>query len=731
MNFSVLKLIIWSKKKNKVPRVLEFKPGAINYITGSSRSGKSAIIEIIDYCLGSGGCTIPKIGPIRRYSSWYGLLVSTDEGEKLFARRDPLEQDSTDDYFIKEGTPITIPDFPKKNANRNYAKGILERLARIPQSNSDFNESGSGYKGRASISDMTAFMFQPQRIVANNETMFFEADREEHARKLREIFPLVLGVVDAETLIKQHRLQEVRRLIERKQRQLETLRINIENFSGEVRGRYIAASQYGFFPAVNIKDTNTNVLFERLKNLVFTWKSDNSYWDDNGHDINTEQLSSLREQERNLQVEISTLRVRLTQLKELSLARATSERNILRRKDRLSSTSWLVGKLDYQYECPLCGNESNTHTKELTKLLESTKKVEAQWKAIELVPPMLDAEEVQLQKQISIKESKLRQLITEREYLQEETEEMQATKEQRAMYVGRLTEFINLRDSLSDEGTFAREIDELKEEEAELLKSVDFQAFAQRKETALFKFSRFAGHYGNILDLETGDDLIQLDTNKLSIRVIDDKGRAAWMREIGSGANWLGYHIATLLSLHELFISQDIPYVPSILAIDQPSQTHFPDRTDPDSDYEELQAVRKVFKALSSGISRTNGKLQVIVSEHAGKDIVGNLDNVHIVERWRYGRKLIPWHWQDEMPTDLLNENSNAQLAAEDLLKTIIEPSFLKRMGYQEGKVEIIDASFKEKGLSFNAAQILGGNKKVLFSGVIDFELDVKIDLTM
>lgn len=730
MNFSILKLIIWSKKVDKAPRVLEFKPGAINYITGSSRSGKSAIIEIIDYCLGSKGCSIPKIGPIRKYSSWYGLLFSTVEGEKLFARRDPLEQDSTDNYFILEGAPITIPDFPEKNANRDQAKGILERHAQIPQSNSDFNGSGSGYKGRASISDMTAFMFQPQRIVANNETMFFEADIEEHARKLREIFPLVLGVVDAETLIKQHRLQEVRRLIERKQRQLEALKINIENFSGEVRGRYIAASQYGFIPALSIKDTNTKVLFERLKNLISKWKSDTNYWDADGHDLNTEELSSLREEESTLKAEITTLRVRLTQLKELSLARATSERNILRQKDRLSSTSWLVEKLVSQHECPLCGNETNTHAKELKKLVETTKKVEAQWKAIELVPPMLDAEELELRKQIAAKESKLQQVKAEREYLQEETEEMQATREQRAMYIGRLTEFINLHKSLSDEGTFANEIATLKEEEAELLKSVDLQAFAQRKETALFKFSRFAGHYGNILDLETGGDLIQLDTNKLSIRVIDDKGRAAWMREIGSGANWLGYHIATLLALHELFISQDIPYVPSLLAIDQPSQTHFPDRTDSDSEYEELQAVSKVFKALSSGIKRTNGKLQVIVSEHAGKDVIGDLENVNIVERWRYGRKLIPWHWNDEMPIELLGQNSNAQFAAEDLLETIIKPSFEREIGYQEGSIEIIDAIFEEKGLSFNA-QLLGDNKKLLFSGLIDFDLNIKLELTM
>lgn len=724
MNFAILKIIIWSKDPKKTPRTLDFKPGVINYITGASRSGKSAIIEIIDYCLGSRGCSIPKIGPIRQNSSWYGLLISTVEGEKLFARRDPDDQNSTDDYMITEGVTISVPDVPEKNANRDNAKGILERLAKIPKSNSDFNETGSGFKGRASISDMTAFMFQPQRIIANNETMFFEADIEEHAKKLREIFPLVLGVVDVKTLIKQHRLQEVRRLIERKQRQLEALKISIENFSGEVRGRYIAAAQYGLVPSVGVDDTTgTQVLFERLKDIVATWKKDPAYWDLDGHHINTERLSWLRERETLLHSEVTTLRVRLTQLRELSMARATSEINIARKRDRLSSTSWLVERLSTAHTCPLCGNNSESPSNELKKLIESTQKVEAQWKAVELVPPMLDAEEVDLQKQISSKESELRQVRSEREYIQEETEEMQATREQRAMFVGRTAEFINLHESLTEEGVFASEIAALKDEEAELLKEVDFETFAQRKEAALFKFSRFAGHYGNILDLETGDDLIQLDTTRLTIRVIDEKGRMAWLREIGSGANWLGYHVATLLALHELFISQDIPYVPSLLVIDQPSQTQFPDDTEEDSEHEELQAVNKVFQAFSSGIKRTNGMLQIIVSEHAGQSVVDGLENVHLVERWRKGRKMIPWHWSKEVPGNLIGKN--AQYAAEDLLKSHIEPAFRAIEGNEGCQVRIANATFDKEGISFVAKALTLNQGTIDFTGHIDFDLNV------
>lgn len=728
MNLTILKIIIWPRDAKKSPRILNFKAGTINYITGSSKSGKSAIIEIIDYCLGSSGCSIPKIGPIRRSSAWYGILISTIEGEKLLARRDPNHQNSTDDYFINEGYSVEVPVRLEKNATRNNAKRILTRLARIPQSNIDFDETGSGFKGKASISDMTAFMFQPQRIIANNETMFYEADNEVHARKIREIFPLVLGVMDAETLTKQHRLKEVQRSIERLHRQLDILKIDRMKFSGEVRGRYIGAVQYGLAtPYPVIEEVAPEILMERLKDIVLAWKKKYIYPDSDNQFISFERLSNLRDKEAIIGTEISNLRVRLTQLRQLSLVKESSELNLLRKRDRLSSASWLLEKLDLKNICPFCGSPSDKHEGEMKKLIETTRKVESQWKGIESVSPMFDGEEVVIKKLISEKEESLKQVRLERICIEEETEQLQDTREERAMFIGKLSEFIRLQKSLGNDGEIMNEIEKLKEEEAELLELVDFKQFSQRKETALFKFSRFASHYGSILDLETKSDLIQLDTNKLTIKVIDDHGRSAWLREIGSGANWLGYHVATLLSLHELFIKQHIPYVPSLLVIDQPSQTQFPDSTDREAEHEELQVVNKVFKALSSGIKRTNRTLQVIVSEHAGQSVVHNVDNLLLVEVWRKGRKLIPWHWDIEAFSELIG--SKADYAAEDLLDSVIYPAVKEEFKDANISIHLLNAYFVREGLSFNAIVSSQKKKKQEFNGVIHLDLSIKVNI--
>ena len=55
MFFQIRQLILWPKPKDVEPKFKSvlFELGKVNVITGESRTGKSAIIPIIDYCLGA------------------------------------------------------------------------------------------------------------------------------------------------------------------------------------------------------------------------------------------------------------------------------------------------------------------------------------------------------------------------------------------------------------------------------------------------------------------------------------------------------------------------------------------------------------------------------------------------------------------------------------------------------------------------------------------------------
>ena len=182
MDFQIKKLILWPKKQEYGFKEIEFKLNRINIITGASRTGKSAIIPIIDYCLGSGSCYIP-VKTIRDTCSWFGILISSNEKEILIARREPGMQKSTDDMFLIEGKSVEIPSQVIKNTTRQSVKLFLDELAKLSFLDMDA-DTNNQFLGRPSFRDLMAFCFQPQNIVANANTLFYKADTTEHRTKL-------------------------------------------------------------------------------------------------------------------------------------------------------------------------------------------------------------------------------------------------------------------------------------------------------------------------------------------------------------------------------------------------------------------------------------------------------------------------------------------------------------------------------------------------------------------
>ncbi|WP_250569625.1 DUF3732 domain-containing protein [Streptomyces sp. MT206] len=147
------------------------------------------------------------------------------------------------------------------------------------------------------------------------------------------------------------------------------------------------------------------------------------------------------------------------------------------------------------------------------------------------------------------------------------------------------------------------------------------------------------------LELEHSSSMLRLDVNRLTV-VADTPDGPVPLKDMGSGDNHLGYHVATLLSLHEWFAENDNP-VPGVLILDQPSQVYFP----PDHVGEEVLEsddrilLLNIFKAIHRTLRRLDGKLQVIVMEHA--DLEDPAFSDHVEHRWRRrdGQALVPAAW--------------------------------------------------------------------------------------
>ncbi len=111
--------------------------------------------------------------------------------------------------------------------------------------------------------------------------------------------------------------------------------------------------------------------------------------------------------------------------------------------------------------------------------------------------------------------------------------------------------------------------------------------------------------------------------------------------------------MAVTLALQRFFLEDPHHAVPGILVYDQPSQVYFPrgfDVADAETQTgrtrdEDIAAVRAVFETLGSEIVRAKGQLQVIVLDHAGANVWGEIEGITLAQEWRDNNKLVPIEW--------------------------------------------------------------------------------------
>src|SRR5262249_11131932 len=143
-------------------------------------------------------------------------------------------------------------------------------------------------------------------------------------------------------------------------------------------------------------------------------------------------LAELRQRESVSAQHVSSLRMRQVQLRELSQARQLSESILARERDRLAPTFRLVDSISETHHCPFCGSENRTAKLEWQRLEERAASVESQWRGIGTIPPMLDAEEVEIRRVLTEEEDKLRQIRTEKAQLEQLTSAARRNDEERA-----------------------------------------------------------------------------------------------------------------------------------------------------------------------------------------------------------------------------------------------------------------------------------------------------------
>ena len=423
----------------------------------------------------------------------------------------------------------------------------------------------------------------------------------------------------------------------------------------ELRSKVSEAQELGLLAATAEPELNRDVMIQSLSEIVQRTDVTLAVTTSTISEA-VRELNNLEAEENTVSSALTTLRRRLAEMNRIQTSASNYHEALRIQRDRLQISDWLVEHRTGDENCPVCGGDFQSSDEKLSELHDALVELEKSAGINAELPAAFEREVQRVQDEISTSTEQLKAIQIRKSSLSGRSQEarqrqFQARRVER--FIGNLENALELHKRLGEDTELRNEITNLKNREQELLVELRAQNIETRRRRALSIVNSNAERLLPSLDVERPNDPISLETNDLTVRVTGLR-RDDYLSEIGSGSNWLSYHVAVLLGLHQYFLTQEHSPIPSFLVMDQPSQVYFPKQTtvrpdetitEPQLRDEDVLAVRKVFRVLSEVVSLATSKLQIIVLDHAASDVWGGIDNVVEVEEWREGKKLVPEEW--------------------------------------------------------------------------------------
>ena len=643
-----IKSLILYQRDGADRRTLNFNTHGVNVITGDSGTGKSAVLDIINYILMSRSCPIPK-GIIRQAVSHVGGHFIGPDGELLILRPLPApgSKVSTQGWY-QIGRGLEYPnEIPEMSSNRASVRDILSSFTGIAGAAvlSSPKEPWEEVQAEANIRHAAPLIFQPQDVVANRYVSVPGLDSEYHRRHMLDALPFLLGIEDAEMLAARARLRKFKsnlRALEMKGKERERLRA--KTFA---RGYKLWLEAQGIGLLEGSAPESVPALLELLREMHVDERK--------RFDVATAvpDIHQLEAQELAARKAVQELRKRIRSIREFERSAEVHQDVVARQRNKLSISKLLPTHAG-SGTCPVCESKSFDPARHRAQLMVTLSSLEG----IHAIPLRVDAkarkvrvrlekELVTLEEQHEAARSRLRAAVA---IISKNADYIAADREIDRL-LGRISEYIRIID-VGDMDDDEENLDALKAE-IEALQNKINSIWMRRKKTqeAIDKKMTSLARRMEV-EFQKGNASISVEDLSIKVQVDPGSDELTSLAEIGSGANWVCYHLAGILSLHDHLSLNECP-VPRTLLIDQPSQAWFPEElhiTDREGELlpknaEDANRVRDIYRILGEMVSNEPFS-QVIVMDHAKFTDSWFIDMIRY--EWRHGEKLVPKHWIDD-----------------------------------------------------------------------------------
>jgi len=622
MSTIIKQIAVFSNTGSK--RFVPFNDG-LNIITGDSKTGKSALIEIIDYCLFSSRSSVP-VGKITDFAELFVVIYKVNEYYIVIGRPAPKTGKMRSAYLKIETDYSAIEDI-----NYDYFNDIAIKPIKNDVQN-DFEELlglslkklESDYEnfGKLSIRDTVSFLFQHQNLIANKHALFYRFDDLMKRKRVIQALPVLLGVADGEyyQLVKQ--IKDTERKITAEQKILERIQQKTKDQSNNI------SEQIQMYYSMLDITLEEDLSFRELKKIGGNLPTPPKILADQSKSFT--KITQLENEREVLYVERNEIE------KAISSLLSNSDDSL----DYAKQLRQAKAKQNYNIDsndlaCPLCDNPVTEISDNIEKLQESkTKLIEELTKLSTFSKDSTQIlEKFRLDKRNLT--AKIKNISQNIEILSKENINNEAIKGKREKIIhqkGVIETTIKYLLESNDLSKFNSDLvtlkEQLKDYNQKLLKYENLRQF--KYNTELFikeQMDRIANKLDFEKELKPIDFHFNIDNFNFHHKHKSDKIR---LDEMGSGANWLACHLSLFLSFLHLSCSNSKSIIPSFLMIDQPSQVYFPrtakktelnDSEDEEKYDENIEQVKNIFKVLNEEIEliykNTKIKPQIIVLEHA------------------------------------------------------------------------------------------------------------------
>lgn len=460
MSFQLLDIVLYGFNEQR--RVLSLQPGRLNIITGASKTGKTALIEVVDYCMGSSECRIPE-GIIRQAVEWVAVRLQLAEGQAFIARRlPPAGAATSSEVYYLVGQALNLPNHGdlRQTTNPKAVEGLLTAHAGI---RTNLHEPLPGQTRdalSANVRHALLFCFQQQSEVISQRHLFHKQSEPFMPQTIKDILPYFLGAVTDEHVGKMQQLRRLRRELRAAEKKL----VEQESIRGEgvsrAHGLLTEAKEVGLFQEARVPDS-WEACVTALQQTQQEAPDQEQALADEG-----EAFRQLQAERAQISAELQSLKTQLEAAEALSVDRDGFTHEGGAQIARLQSIELFPGRIsDDAPQCPLCQSELAADVLPTVGQFESAiEGLSQEVRSVQERSPQMDQVLQALRDRIEDAKARLRANREALDALQSTNEQIAAIRDassRRAYILGRVGLYLESLPVVADRSDLRQQIEEL------------------------------------------------------------------------------------------------------------------------------------------------------------------------------------------------------------------------------------------------------------------------------